>query len=77
MRLKELEMKLQEINIPSHAYSLNGGLPNERFCLNAVGGKWETYYSERGNKSGRKIFANEDEACDYFFTWIKHNLSMV
>lgn len=74
MRLNELKKKLLELNIPSDVYSLNGGLPNESFCVNEDNGKWETYYSERGNKSGRKIFDTEEEACDYFLTWIKRNL---
>lgn len=42
--------------IPSHAYSLTGGYPNEAFCIGQNNGKWEVYYSERGNKTSLKIF---------------------
>ncbi|WP_256701642.1 hypothetical protein [Paenibacillus sp. P3E] len=76
MTLNELEKKLLEINIPNDAYLLNGGLPNEAFCINESDGKWETYYSERGSKSGTKLFDNEGEACDYFLTWIKRNFKI-
>ncbi|MNI32161.1 hypothetical protein D3C73_860660 [compost metagenome] len=74
--LHELEKKLTELNISKYAYSLSGGLPNEVFCLNEADGKWETYYSERGNKSGRKAFDTEGEACEYFLTWIKRNFKI-
>jgi len=73
MKLNELEGKLLEMKISRDVYSLNGGLPNEAFCVNEENGTWEVYYSERGNKSGRKVFDTEDEACDYFLTWIKRN----
>ena len=33
--------------------------------------KWQVYYSERGNKSGLKIFETETEACEYFLGEIK------
>ena len=61
---------LQELNIPRDAYSLQGGFPNEAFCIGVVNGKWETYYSERGNKTGLKSFENENEACEYFLAWM-------
>jgi hypothetical protein len=48
-------------------YALDGGLPNEAYCLAKVDGKWEVYYSERGNKTGLKIFQKEEEACQYFY----------
>lgn len=74
MRLNQLEKELLELNIPNDVYSLKGGLPNETFCVSEEDGKWETYYSERGNKSGRKLFDTEEEACQYFLNWIKRNL---
>jgi len=63
----ELQRKLDSEGIRSDAYSLNGGFPNEAFCLAKENGKWEIYYSERGNKSGLKIFDKEEEACQYFY----------
>ncbi|MFJ7982285.1 hypothetical protein ACIQ1D_18665 [Lysinibacillus xylanilyticus] len=68
MKVKELEQKLIEINVPEEVYSiLKGGLPNEQYCITKDGDNWEVYYSERGNKSGLKIFEDEDKACEYFY----------
>lgn len=68
MKIKELEQKLLGINVPIDIYSiLKGGLPNEQYCITKDGDNWEVYYSERGNKSGLKIFDDEDMACDYFY----------
>ncbi|OLP67052.1 hypothetical protein BACPU_04110 [Bacillus pumilus] len=68
MKLKELEQKLIEINVPDYVYSiLKGGLPNEQYCLAKDGANWEVYYSERGNKTGLKIFEDEETACEYFY----------
>jgi hypothetical protein len=67
MKKSELKQRLINENITKDAYSLEGGLPNEVYCLNQNGGVWEVYYSERGQKSGLKSFAQENEACDYFY----------
>ena len=40
---------------------MTGGLPNEKLCI-VKEDKWQVYYSERGNKSGLKIFETETEA---------------
>lgn len=65
MNRQELERILVDKKISSD-YSLDGGLPSEVFCLNENNGKWEVYYSERGNKSDLKVFDNESDACEYF-----------
>ncbi|RJX39117.1 hypothetical protein D3P09_16625 [Paenibacillus pinisoli] len=73
MNLNELQNKLLEMNIPDHAYSLNGGLPNETFCIDKNTDGWKTYYSERGNKKECRVFDSEESACNYFLIWIKRN----
>ena len=70
LKKTELERKLITANIRPDMYSLNGGLPNEKFCLSEVNGRWEVYYSERGNKTGLKEFGNEDDACQYFYDMV-------
>lgn len=45
-------------------YSLEGGLPNEKLCLDYENGKWIVYYSEHGIRTGIQYFDNEDDACD-------------
>lgn len=71
MNKTELKQRLRQEKIRADAYNLNGGLPNEAYCLNENGNKWEIYYSERGNKSGLKIFDNENDACQHFYQLIK------
>jgi len=75
MDTKELNNKLKKLSIPSDAYSTIGGLPNEAFCIGNNEGKWETYYSERGNKTGLKSFDSEEEACEYFLSWMKRTFN--
>jgi hypothetical protein len=64
---RELEERLIKEGIPKDYYWLNGGYPNESYCLYKNGGMWEVYYSERGRKSGLKLFISEEEACKYFY----------
>ncbi|ARI79794.1 MULTISPECIES: hypothetical protein [Microcystis] len=66
MTKQTLLQKLLEHNVPQDLYSLEGGLPNEAYCLDFVNGGWETYYSERGIKTGLKHFDDESSACSYF-----------
>jgi hypothetical protein len=70
MKKDELQQLLINANVPKDLYNLNGGLPNEVFCLNKEDNIWEVYYSERGVKSQLKKFDSEDEACDYFYKTI-------
>jgi hypothetical protein len=65
MNRAELEVILRERNVSPLAYCLGGGLPNERYTLDQSGAKWSVYYSERGLRSGERVFESEDEACRY------------
>ena len=67
MTIIELKNLLEEKKIPQDSYSLNGGLPNEAYCIGKNKGVWEVYYSERGHKSEYKKFVSESEACGYFY----------
>jgi hypothetical protein len=55
--------------IRSSAYSLDGGLPSERYVLALVAGGWSVYYSERGERVSEAFFGTEDETCSYL--WLK------
>ena len=66
--LKEI---LQNDKISKDFYSLQGGLPNESYCIEKRGNNWEVYYSERGTKTDLKIFDTEDEACKHLYKRIK------
>ncbi len=74
MKKEILEKELERKKIPKNTYNLNGGLPNEAFCLNSNQGLWEVYYSERGVKSSLKIFKTESEACDYLLQALLRNV---
>ena len=71
MTTDELATKLAESGIPSFAYSLTGGLPNEAYCLEIANGTWQVYYSERGHKNDIMSFASEREACDHLYKIIR------
>ena len=71
MTIIELECELLQLRISDDLYSImTGGLPNEKLCI-VKEDKWKVYYSERGNKSGLKVFETETEACEYFLREIK------
>ena len=71
MDINNLEMELDRLNIPKNSYSLKGGFPNESYCIAQNNGKWEVYYSERGNKTSLKTFDSEDSACQNFLSTVK------
>ncbi|MFC5446706.1 hypothetical protein [Paenibacillus aestuarii] len=71
MTKKELLKRFKDENIPASCYSLEGGLPGEKWCIGKTLTSWEVYYSERGIKSDLKIFSSEAEACDDLYNRIK------
>ena len=52
------------------SYSLEGGLPPEKYVLAKEDGHWSVYYSERGERHDETIFDSEQEACDQLFLWL-------
>ena len=76
MDKNELCRLLISTNVPVDLYSLNGGLPNEAFCLNKENHYWEVYYSERGIKSESRQFKLENEACEDFWERISKMLNL-
>ncbi|HLK54615.1 MAG TPA: hypothetical protein VKU42_14235 [Candidatus Angelobacter sp.] len=67
----ELKSKLEQAGIRAEAYSFDGGLPNEQYVISNEGnGRWETYYSERGGKTGLRSFNSETAACESFLEWL-------
>jgi hypothetical protein len=71
VKKSELKGKLIEQGFPSNMYSLDGGLPNEAYCLVEEKRFWEVYYSERGVKSNLRRFETEEQACDTFYELIR------
>ena len=73
MNMQELAKLLRDERFNPQTYSLDGGLPFERYCLCGSGGAWQVYYSERGEKTGLRTFDSEAAACDYFLKWIRED----
>jgi len=61
----ELRLVAEREGIRSDAYSIDGGLPPERYVLSLEPGGWSVYYSERNRRVGETRFDTEDEACSY------------
>ena len=67
MNREQLKEQLTSFGVDSSAYSLSGGLPNEQYVLGQESnGQWAVYYSERGEKTGLRLFDSEVSACNFF-----------
>lgn len=67
MNRQSLRELAKDERVRDDAYSLDGGLPFERYVLSVIEGGWAVYYSERGERTGLKTFETEDEACSHLF----------
>lgn len=62
----ELAVALAGAGVNPAVYSLEGGLPNDTYCIDRAGGsRWVVYYSERGSKFNERFFNDESGACHY------------
>lgn len=52
MNFIELKQLLQQHNLRMDMYEFDEEYPNESYCLRFNGQIWESYYSEKGIKSG-------------------------
>lgn len=71
MKKNDLKKILDTEGVSKSIYSLSGGLPNEKICLDYEGGEWVVYYSERGCRTGLEKFSSEDDACLFFYQQVK------
>jgi hypothetical protein len=65
MNRAELAIALDHARINPRRYSLEGGLPNDAYCLDFDHVHWLAYYSERGRRFSERSFTTEDAACRY------------
>lgn len=74
MTLADLKQLLESEGRPSDSYCLTGGLPDEAYCIEKpTCGRWRTYYSERGLRTGCREFETEGQACRSFYeTYSRH-----
>ena len=66
----DLHERLTKACVHPDAFNLNGDAQPETYVLGQCTEGWETFYSERGLKSGRRTFSREDEACSFFLDWV-------
>ncbi len=71
MNIDELAETLERNRVPRDMHSIGGGLPNEAFGLGFFDGKWEVYYSERGQRSTIACFDDEEAACECMLNELK------
>jgi hypothetical protein len=71
MTVEELRKELVQLGVKNSAYSICSEIGNEQYCLESAEGKWYYFYSERGQRSGEKIFQDESEACEFFLSLLK------
>ena len=57
-------------------YSLEGGLPNEAYCIEKLPEGWHVYYSERGGKNTLGKFRTEAEAVACFLEHVEPYLDL-
>lgn len=75
MTLVELASLLERVGIRPDAYSLEGGLPDDRYCIERRGSTWYVYYAERGNRNAERLFTTEEEACEYLYALLQRDPS--
>jgi len=66
----DLIRALDQLDVDPRAYCLDDGPRDERYCLEDQRSAWAVYYSERGLRTGERLFADEQEACAYLLTLI-------
>jgi hypothetical protein len=71
MTKSELKDLLIKESIPTHFYSLDGGLPYDAWCIAKTPTGWDVYYTERGEKYQVENFITEEEACERLHQRIK------
>lgn len=74
MTTADLKLKLEESEIRSDSYSLDGSVRNEALILEpSTGNGWRVYYSERGLRTGERAFPTEEEACECFLEMLQRD----
>lgn len=71
MNKSELQEVLNHEGISPDSYDLEGGLLPERYTFAEESGVWSVYYSERGLQTGKRTFASEHDACEYFLNTVR------
>ncbi|MFM2482553.1 hypothetical protein [Celerinatantimonas sp. YJH-8] len=73
MNVSQLKAKLTELGVKDRTYSICDEIGDEQYCLERSGIRWFCFYSERGQRTGEKVFGNENDACVYFYTLLSND----
>ena len=63
MNRQQLERVLNAFEVRPDAYDLQGDA-DEAYCIAKEADGWHVFYSERGLRSGDRLFRTEGDACD-------------
>ena len=75
MKVAELSKELQKLDIDELSYSIGYTSDSEKYVIDSIpNGKWVTYYSEKGLRTGERTFDSEEEACNYFIQTLKRDV---
>jgi hypothetical protein len=61
----DLKAFLDREHVDPTTYAMDGRVPNECYCLIWEAGMWHVFYSERGLRTGERVFTSEEEACEH------------
>lgn len=64
MNIVKLKEKLDEHNVESYHYSIDGSAVLEGFCIEKNSKGWVVYYLERGIEKRHEYFKDESSACE-------------
>jgi hypothetical protein len=75
MDREELRDILVKEGIRADAYSLEGGLREDRLTIDSVGHRWVVYYVERGRRWNERYFSDQDTACRHLLELLRTDRS--
>jgi hypothetical protein len=61
---------LDQENVDSSAYDLEGRAIDDRYVLERSNNTWTVFFSERGLRTGEQRFDSEDAACRHLFALV-------
>ena len=67
MKREELIKELNKKGVCIDSYSLEGGLPNEAYCLAITENGWEVYYSE-----GTHVYSLKNKNLSFYSRLVSH-----
>lgn len=67
MTRSELLNRLKEAGVPHDRYTLEGGLHDNRLCLECKNNRWYVYYCENGERTRVQVFLLEVLAYEHFY----------